>query len=124
MEDEGILVGFAAQHHTINYLHKALCLCEAGDAAIDDNSELWEGFFDGKHPLIAQGRDFAIFFWAQSRQDGDSGVNDKYLTPRCGDLFHKLKQIGQGLSIVNANSGLHRYRAIHLALHAGDAASN
>ena len=55
MEDEGILIGFAAQHHTINFLHKALCLCEAGDAAIDDNSELWEGFFDGKHPLIAQG---------------------------------------------------------------------
>ena len=51
-------------------------------------------------------------------------MNDKYLTSRCGDLFHKPKQIGQGLSIVNANSGLHRYRAIHLGLHAGDAASN
>ena len=78
---KGVLVGFAAQHHTINHLHKAFCLREACDAAIDDNSELREGFFDGEHPLIAQGRDFAIFFWAQSRQDGDSGVNDKYLTP-------------------------------------------
>ena len=75
MQDEGVLVGFMTQHHTINHLHKAFCLREACDAAID-NSELREGFFDGE-PRSAGG-DFAIFFRAQSRQDGDSGVNDKY----------------------------------------------
>ena len=32
MEEKGILVCFAATHHTINHLHQALCLREAGDA--------------------------------------------------------------------------------------------
>ena len=118
MEDEGILVGFA-QHHTINYLHQAFCLREARDAAIDNNSELREGF-DGKHPLIAQ-EDFAISFGLNPDKTAIRVMINT--TSRCGDLFHKLSRSDRD-SRLSMQFGTLPLPGVHLDLHAGDAASN
>ena len=81
-----------------------------GQATVQNDGETRKLGFEPMDDVVAQGRHFSIFFWAETIEPGVSGMHDKKTTARGRDCPDEVAHKVIPLMPSKPDSMLDRYR--------------
>ena len=96
-------------------------LLHGGDAAVEGDGEIRVILLDPIDAGIIERRDLAVLLGTQAAQPRLAGMDDKGVATGIAHLLDKGLQKFVGVLIVDADTGLHRYRNIDHITHRLDA---
>ena len=120
----GIVIGCAADHHTIQVGEMPRGIVQGLDAAVDLHGERRKALFQAIDHVVAERRHAAVLLRAQPAQYRDARVHGEARSPSLGDRLHKLDQFLEALPSVDADAALDRDRHIDRRAHGRDTSSD
>jgi hypothetical protein len=104
------VIRLATEHHAIKTLRRGTGAFMGGQATVQNDGEIWKLGFQPMDDVVAQGRHFSIFFWAETIEPGVSGMHNKKITTRRSDRANEVAHKVIPLMPPKPDSMLDRYR--------------